>query len=327
MTDGDMPGARPLSVQRHTAAQTRRWRLLAGPGPQPAARRAPGPGDPVLCQGLTSSSRPFPAAPHQPFNFQLDLLLSHGNGMQIGPGGLTGASGCDLSLGPQVWGDHFHLSGADGGPRGEGLPLVPLQWSSSPTIPTAPCWKQLMGVALAMLSSLTDPDSPWLLTPPVPSHGPGTPPTQAVCPPQEPPSQPALCWLQLGTGSQTWLGREGAPGHQSPGKSHGQGLLGYHMLPSASGAFARICWGCGGARGQGGRGSGGLGGSAAAREGRGGTAISHHAGSTCRADLGEEREAAAQQSHTQQPPELPCAADGCLWEGSHQPCCSFVLPN
>lgn len=170
MTDGDVPGARPLSVRRHTAAQTRRWRLLAGPGPQPVARRAPGPGDPVLCQGLTSSSRPFPAAPHQPFNFQLDLLLSHGNGMQIGPGGLTGASGCDLSLGPQVWGDHSHLSGADGGPWGEGVPLVPLQWSSSPvtTIPTAPCWKQLMGVALAMLSSLTDPDSPWLLTPPYP---------------------------------------------------------------------------------------------------------------------------------------------------------------
>lgn len=159
-----------MSVRRHTAAQTRRWRLLAGPGPQPVARRAPGPGDPVLCQGLTSSSRPFPAAPHQPFNFQLDLLLSHGNGMQIGPGGLTGASGCDLSQGPQVWGDHSHLSGADSGPWGEGVPLVPLQWSSSPvtTIPTAPCWKQLMGVALAMLSSLTDPDSPWLLTPPYP---------------------------------------------------------------------------------------------------------------------------------------------------------------
>lgn len=65
------------------AAQTHRWRLPWGHG------RSPWPGEHwalgirPFCWGLTSGSGPFPAAPHQSFNFQLDLLLSHGNGMQM----------------------------------------------------------------------------------------------------------------------------------------------------------------------------------------------------------------------------------------------------
>lgn len=95
-----------------------------------------------FCWGLTSGSGgPFPAAPHQPFNFQLDLLLSHGNGMQmgLGLGGGGAARGQRLrpasgSLHPNLR-DHTHSLGAAGGPWGEGVPLVPQQWSSSLPLP------------------------------------------------------------------------------------------------------------------------------------------------------------------------------------------------
>lgn len=65
------------------AAQTHRWRLPWGHGRSPWPGKHWALGIRPFCWGLTSGSGPFPAAPHQSFNFQLDLLLSHGNGMQM----------------------------------------------------------------------------------------------------------------------------------------------------------------------------------------------------------------------------------------------------
>lgn len=84
------------------AAQTRRWRLPWGRGRSPWPGKRWALGIRPFCWGLTSGSGPFPAAPHQPFHFQLDLLLSHGNGMQIGlglPGSRLRAASRSPSLG------------------------------------------------------------------------------------------------------------------------------------------------------------------------------------------------------------------------------------
>lgn len=258
MTDGDVPGARSLSARQHTAARTRRWRLLAGPGPQPGAKRAPGPGDLALCRGLTSSSRPFPAAPHQPFNFQLDLLLSHGNGMQIGPGGLPGASGCDLSVGPQVWGGYTHLSGAASGPWGEWVPLVPRNGAAAqehhpPQLPTG---KQILGMVLAMLSSMTDPHSPRLLTPhalPWPRH----PASTGSVPTLGPPCSPCPALAAVGERSPALAGWGEGSWSPEPGKVPQPGTA---RLPNVAICLRGLRSHLPGVqRGQGGRGSGGLG--------------------------------------------------------------------
>lgn len=88
MTDGDMLGARPLSARWRTDPQ------MAAAGRARATARgqaSTGPWGSGPFVGVSPpAAAPSPAAPHQPFNFQLDLLLSHGNGMQMGPGGCQG---------------------------------------------------------------------------------------------------------------------------------------------------------------------------------------------------------------------------------------------
>lgn len=69
--------------------QARRWWLgCNGAGAVAEGWRAPCPGDAApFCWALTSGRGPLPQAPPAPaFNFQLDLLHSHGNGMQMGTG-------------------------------------------------------------------------------------------------------------------------------------------------------------------------------------------------------------------------------------------------
>lgn len=86
-TDGDVPGARPLSEQQHGPADGG-GAAAAGPGPgpwpRPGERRALGM-RPLLL-GSHLGQRPLPQAPAPAFNFQLDLLHSHGNGMQMATG-------------------------------------------------------------------------------------------------------------------------------------------------------------------------------------------------------------------------------------------------
>lgn len=83
MTDGDMLGTRPLSGrwwrQHRPTDGGCRGATAAAHGQASTGPWGSGP----FVGGLTSGSGPFPAAPHQSFNFQLDLLLSHGNGMQM----------------------------------------------------------------------------------------------------------------------------------------------------------------------------------------------------------------------------------------------------
>lgn len=94
-----------------------------GPWPQPMARQALGPGDPALLLGSHLRQRPLPCCPHQPFHFQLDLLLSHGNGMQIGlrlPGSRLRPASRSPSLGGHTLSNRVASS-----PQSEGVPLSP----------------------------------------------------------------------------------------------------------------------------------------------------------------------------------------------------------
>lgn len=144
VTDGDVPGARPLSApwRRRAAIRTRRWRLPTGPGPQPVARRSAGPrgSGPFVGVSPPAAGAPsrLPPTSLSTFNLTCSFHMEMGCKWVWGWGGgaargqrLRPASG---SLHPNLR-DHTHSLGAAGGPWGEGVPLVPQQWSSSLPLP------------------------------------------------------------------------------------------------------------------------------------------------------------------------------------------------
>ena len=87
-TDGDVPGVRALSEQwrLHSDPQMVEGRLCWGQGRGRSHASAVPWGCGPFCWALTSGRGPFPRRPAPAFNFQLDLLHSHGNGMQMETG-------------------------------------------------------------------------------------------------------------------------------------------------------------------------------------------------------------------------------------------------
>lgn len=223
------------------AAQTRRWRLPWGRGYSPWPGEHWALGIRPFCWGLTSGSGPFPAAPHQPFHFQLDLLLSHGNGMQIGLG-LPGSRLRPASRSPSLG----VISSQIGWPvvlgvRGSPCPPAMEPPSAQADHPHCSHMEKSIRARVSLgLSSRTDPcfsGLPIFPCPPAtvssPWHGQCAHPGDPRCSPR----------LQLGWAPQPWLGEEGASwrdGHHSPAKSRRQGPLGYQMLPSAPGLHSHL---------------------------------------------------------------------------------------
>lgn len=138
VTDGDMSSARPLSARWRTDPQ-----MAAASRARATARgqASTGPWGSGPFVGVSPpAAAPSPAAPHQPFNFQLDLLLSHGNGMQMEPGGLPGAIGCNLPAGPptEIWGIITTDVGRTVVPGERGPPCPPaMEQQTKKTVPTA----------------------------------------------------------------------------------------------------------------------------------------------------------------------------------------------
>lgn len=258
------------------AAQPRRWRLPWGRG------RSPWPGEHwalgirPFCWGLTSGSGPFPAAPHQPFNFQLDLLLSHGNGMQIGLG-LPGSGLRPASRSSRL--GSYPSNRVASSACSQGVPLSPSNGAAAPFARAdhAHCShtrkkKSGAGSRQGQGPALLGCRSFHVLLPPC--H----PTARAGCPPWGSPLHPLACsgCGRDGLPSAARV-RRGLPGgvaitaRQSPaGRAHSATKC-CHLPPGPSLASA------GGAEGPGGSAAGRAGGG----EGTGG------AGRTRRVDLGE----------------------------------------
>lgn len=258
------------------AAQTRRWRLPWGRGHSPWPGEHWALGIRPFCWGLTSGSGPFPAAPHQPFNFQLDLLLSHGNGMQIGLG-LTGSRLRPASRSPSLGVIPSQIGwpvvpGVRGSPCPPGMEQQPP--SAQADFPHCSHMEGIGGWVSPGLSSRTDSLLFWAARPTMPSCHPVTSMAQAL--------HPLACagcgWDGLPRPG--WV-RRGLPGgmvvtaQQSPaGRDHSATKC-RHLPPGPLLASAGV------RRGEGPGGRSSAAGRAGGGEGAGG------AGSTRRVDLGE----------------------------------------
>lgn len=212
-----------------------------------------------FCRGLTSGSGPFPATPPPPpslSTFNLTCSFHMEMGCKWG-WGAAGASGCDLPAGPRTHVIPTRLGwpvvpGVRGSPLSpsDGADPFPCPGGASPLLSA-----EILGDgSLLGLSWRMDPRSPGLLVPPCPPATRAPPWQGQRAHPGEPRCTPCPVPAAAGDGSSAlagWGGGFQQDGHWSLVKSCGRGPLGYQMLPSASGAFARICRGGRGARGRG----------------------------------------------------------------------------
>lgn len=285
-----------------------------GPGPWPRAgeRRALGMRPPFV--GLSPRAEaPFPRRPpRQLSTFNLTCSIHMEMGCKWGRGAERRRRRMEGRKGPWVVTRQQVPAPPLGSPSAH--PTGPLDWENWGT---AGCTRYPGGIggpwgAGGPGAQGQTQNSPWLLLPITHIHG----------TPLHPPV-PFHPWGARGEmeGASRWA----CP---SPVKSRG-GRLGDQMLPSASGAFARICWGCRGGRGWGW-------GSAAARHGVGGTAPTPpQARQAARAGriLGERHGAAVRSSVPRLSPPLCPPSEPlrrsqlALGKGWRRLRGSFVLPN